>query len=169
MDTTRSDRIFAHHQARDFTALRVVREYERVFTASPEEVFPQLCPTREADWIPGWTSELVYTTTGYAEPDCIFTTVADNPFGAGTWVIHTHVPAERLEIVKVSDDLVLQLRITVSPESGGRTRGCWTVSGTGLTPLGNQIVSAMPDQDQRFCRLLDALEVYLVTGRMVEV
>jgi hypothetical protein len=167
MNTTRSKRILARHQARSYIAARTVREYERVFTASPEELFGLLCPTREADWIPGWTCDLVYSTTGYAEPDCIFTTGADNPFGPGTWVMHTLVPGERLEIVKTSADLVLQIRITVSPVGEGRCRGHWRLCGTGLSPLGNEIVSGMADQDGRFVGLLGALEHYLVTGSMI--
>jgi hypothetical protein len=165
MDTTRSAGLLARHQEEGFAGRRKMQEYERIFTASPEELFPLLCPTREADWIPGWTCDLVYTTTGYAERDCIFTTGEDNPFGAGTWVIHDHEPDGRMAIVKTSEDLVLQMRIAVSP-AAGKTRGRWTLTMTGLTPRGNALVDTLPDQDPRFLALLDALEHYLVHGRM---
>lgn len=166
MDTTRSDELVARFGRRDFAAQRKDQEYERTFTASPEELFPLLCPAREADWIPGWDCELVYTSTGYVEPDCIFSTGDDNPFGAGTWVIYDHRANESLELVKLSSDLALQMRIAVSPGAGGGTRGRWTLTMTGLTPAGNALVEAMPDQDPRFLALLDCLEHYLSTGRM---
>lgn len=35
--------------------------------ASPEAIFPLLCPVREYDWIPGWDCRLVYTESGLAE------------------------------------------------------------------------------------------------------
>jgi hypothetical protein len=129
-------------------------------------LFPLLCPSREADWIPGWACDLVYTTTGYVQPDCIFTTGDSNPFGAGTWIIYDHEPNERLELVKTSGDLVLQMRIAVSPASGGGTRGRWTLTMTGLTPKGNTAVEAMPDQDPHFIALLDCLDHYLNMGEM---
>jgi hypothetical protein len=166
MDTTRSDRLVARYRDRGFAARRKVQHYERVFAASPGELFPLLCPAREADWIPGWTSDLVYTTTGYVQSDCIFTTNADNPFGAGTWVIYAHVPDERLELVKASKDLVLQMRIAISAEPGGGSRGRWVLTVTSLTEEGVAMVEAMPDQDPRFLALLDGLEHYLETGRL---
>jgi hypothetical protein len=166
MDTTRSDELVARYRKKDFSGKRKVQCYERVFTASPAELFPLLCPAREADWIPGWTSDLVYTTTGYVQPDCIFTTDTDNPLGEGTWVIYAHVPNECLELVKISSDLVLQMRIAISSGPGGGTRGRWALTATSLTPQGGEVVDAMPDQDPAFLALLDALDHYLMTGRL---
>lgn len=37
---------------------RVSRTYTQQLCAEPEEVFPLLCPVREADWIEGWESRL---------------------------------------------------------------------------------------------------------------
>ena len=166
MDTTRSDELVSRYRDQGFAAKRKIQHYEHLFAASPGQLFPVLCPVREADWIPGWTSDLVYTTTGYAQPDCIFTTSPENPFGAGTWIIYSHVPDERLELVKTSDDLVLQMRLAISPAQGGRTRGRWMLTVTSLTPQGSALVEAMPDQDPRFLALLDGLEHYLSAGRM---
>jgi hypothetical protein len=166
MDTTRSHELVARYRDQGFSAKRKVQRYERVFTASPAELFPLLCPAREADWIPGWTSDLVYTTTGYVQPDCIFTTDTDNPFGEGTWVIYAHVPDECLELVKTSTDLVLQIRIAISSVPAGGSCGNWTLTTTSLTPRGSALIDAMSDRDPRFLALLDALEHYLTTGRL---
>ena len=166
MDTKRSGAILAKFQGRDFVARRKVQRYERDFPVSPAELFPLLCPTLEADWIPGWSADLVYTTTGYAEPDCVFKTDGDNPVGAGTWIIHDHVPDERLEVVMVAPELVLNLRVALSPTVDGGTQGRWTLTTTSLTPKTNELVEEMPDRDPRFAALLDGLEHYLATGRM---
>ena len=53
-----------------------------------------------------------------AQRQRVFATGEGNPFGAGTWVIHVHEQDGRIEIVKTSDDLVLQMRIAVSPAAG---------------------------------------------------
>jgi hypothetical protein len=166
MNTTRSDALIARFEKQEFTALRKVQEYDRLFEAEPEKLFPLLCPAREADWIPGWTCDLIYTTTGYVQPDCIFKTGSDNPFGAGTWVIYDHEPDKRLQLVMTSADMVLQMRIAVSPAPGGGTHGRWTLTMTGLTPEGNSAIEALPDQDPHFIALLDCLDHYLKTGEM---
>jgi len=57
-----------------FKARRVAHEYTQTNPASPEKVFPLLCPVREADWIPGWRYTLIYSDSGVAELGCIFTT-----------------------------------------------------------------------------------------------
>jgi hypothetical protein len=166
MDTTRSDELVARYRKKGPSAKRKVQRYERDFSASPAELFPLLCPAREADWIPGWTSDLIYTTSGYVEPDCVFTTDTDNPLGEGIWVIYTHVPNECLELVRTSRDLVLQMRITISAAPRGGTRGRWTLTATSLTPQGSALVEAMPDQEPGFLSLLDGLDHYLGTGRL---
>ena len=57
-----------------FTSRRVTHEYIQTNAASPERVFPLLCPVREADWIPGWRYKLIYSESGVAELGCIFAT-----------------------------------------------------------------------------------------------
>ena len=66
MDTTRSDRIVQRFRQLSRRPARRVQEHERVLAASAGEVFPLLCPAREADWIPGWDSDIVHSGTGYA-------------------------------------------------------------------------------------------------------
>lgn len=166
MDTSRSDSIVNRYRGRDFVAGRKVQNYERDFAASPGELFPLLCPTLEADWIPGWTCDLVFTTTGYAEPDCVFTTGDDNPLAAGTWAIYEHEPERSLGVIMISKEMVLNLQVAVSPRRDGGTHGRWTLTTTALTPEMNERVAAMPDRDPRFQALLDGLDHYLTTGRM---
>ncbi len=166
MDTTRSDKIVARHRNQSFSAKRKVQRYERLLTAKPKELSVLLCPSREADWIPGWDCDLVYTTTGFVQPDCVFTTDSDNPFGAGTWVIYAQVPGECLELVMTGAHLVLQLRIAIKPAPGGGSRGEWTFTTTGLTPEGNALIETMPERDPRVEAMIDGLEHYHAKGEM---
>ena len=59
----------------NFEAKRIVREYTMRIDASPDRVFPLLCPRREYEWIPDWKSDIVFSESGFAERDCVFTTV----------------------------------------------------------------------------------------------
>ena len=45
---------------------------KQIWSASPEKIFPLLCPVREMDWIPEWAPKLVISDSGVMEPGCIF-------------------------------------------------------------------------------------------------
>ena len=53
---------------------RVSRSYTQHLGAPPTEVFPLLCPVREAEWVKDWRPRLVLSDSGFAEPDCVFIT-----------------------------------------------------------------------------------------------
>lgn len=55
-----------------YNGRRFIGEFTHVVDGSPEEVFPLLCPVRESDWIPGWSAEIVYSSSGIAENNCVF-------------------------------------------------------------------------------------------------
>src|SRR5271167_3067103 len=57
-----------------FAARRVVHEFTQINDARPEEVFPLLCPVREADWVPQWQYRMIYSESGVAEQGCVFIT-----------------------------------------------------------------------------------------------
>lgn len=71
--------------------VRVTRTWTQRLIGTPEEVFPLLCPVREADWIQGWDPIVVVSETGIAEADCVFTTAAA-PTGS-VWYITRHEPS----------------------------------------------------------------------------
>jgi hypothetical protein len=51
LNTSRSDAIVSKFLARKVEFLRKVQVFEKVFDSSPDVVFGQLCPSREADWM----------------------------------------------------------------------------------------------------------------------
>lgn len=71
--------------------VRVTRTWTQRLIGTPEEVFPLLCPVREADWIQGWDPIVVVSETGIAEADCVFTTAAAPT--DSVWYITRHEPS----------------------------------------------------------------------------
>ena len=135
--------------------------------ASPERVFPLLCPTREAEWLEYWRCELVHSRSGYAEEGCIFTTNLDVP---ATWVVVRHEPDRCIEFVVFgSDEVVVRYRITLEPTADGGTRLGWAKTYTAVGPRGAERVAAM--SPERFAQemrlLLRRLEHYLREGVML--
>ena len=168
MNTSRSESMAKEFLAKKRPFKRKVQVTEQVFQASPEEVFRQFCPTREKDWIEGWQADLVYTDTGYVEPDCIFTTTPSNIIGPGLWILTRLEPNELLELVRIIDDnLVVHFRIDLKDNGNGTCTGIWTLKFTALSEQGNGIVESIPDDDPLFQKVVYGLQHYLKTGELM--
>ena len=142
-----------------FKACRVVHEYTQSNFASPERVFPLLCPVREADWIPGWRYELIYSESGVAEAGCIFTTedptvesekyssrsaARDGVSPVTTWICTEYDPAAfRIAYVWIKPELVAtELWIQLTAGGNGTTFSRIRFRYTGLSPEGNRQVES---------------------------
>lgn len=168
MNTTRSDKMARDFLARKQPFRRKTVVYERLFHAQPSLVFKQFCPTREVDWIDGWTADLIWTTTGYAEADCIFTTPARNNIGPGLWVFTRLEPDRLLEAVRIIDNNVVEhFRIDLEDNGDGTCMGVWTLKFTALNEQGNVFVDALPEEDPAFDRVLAGLEHFVTTGELL--
>lgn len=121
--------------------VRAERTYTQHLDGTLAEVFPLLCPVREAEWIDGWDPPLVVSSSGLAERDCVFTTRTDS--SDATWYITRHEPANGfVEMLKITPRvtacrLTIQLRATET--------GCdadVTYLHTSLGPEGDAFVDA---------------------------
>ena len=121
--------------------VRATRHHTQRLGADPATVFPLLCPVREADWIEGWSPTLVVSSSGVAEPDCVFTTGAE-PVDA-VWYITRHEPAAGcIEMLKVTPGVTAcRLSIQLRPVPGGCEADI-TYSHTSLGPLGDAFVAS---------------------------
>ena len=124
---------------------RAVRSYTQRLHGAPEEVFPLLCPVREADWIQGWDPILVVSRTGVAESDCVFTTMA-SPADA-IWYVTRHEPSNGfVEMLKITPFVTAcRLTIQVSGVAGG-CEAVVTYSHTSLGPEGDKLVASFTDE-----------------------
>ncbi len=165
MDTIRSQRMAKAFLARKQPFRRKIQVYERRLDAEAELVFPQLCPTREVDWIDGWEADLIWTTTGYAEPDCIFTTPPNAMFGGSLWVFTRLEPNRLLEAVRIIENNVVEhLKIELEDNGDGTCASTWTLKFTALNEAGNAFVDALPEHDQAFEGILNGFDHFLAHG-----
>ena len=133
--------------------MRIEKPYRRRQTATiaidadPDNVFALMCPVREYEWEPGWTTNLILSVSGLVEQDCIFTTPGGASAGSSEtsaeaiWVTPFHDPEQRrLTMIKITPgECVTRLDIAVAPDRGGSTA---TVSyeHTALSAAGRRIV-----------------------------
>jgi hypothetical protein len=137
--------------------------------AAPAVVFPLLCPARESDWIDTWKCRMVYSASGYAEPDCIFKTdfPADGP--EDTWVVSRYDPPLLIEFVRVNTLRAIRYTISLRETAAGRTEAEWRQVITGLTEEGSAFVRGSDKTAfiKRMGEVEKMLNHYLDTGRML--
>jgi len=120
--------------------VRAKRNYTQKLRGKPADVFPLLCPVREREWTEGWDPLSVYSTSGFAESDCIFTTGEENP--ESFWVITDFDPRHyRLGIVKVTPGMtVARITICLSENESGNTDAEVSYMYTAISPDGEEFV-----------------------------
>jgi hypothetical protein len=136
----------------EFQGKRVTHEYTQNNVAPPENVFPLLCPVREADWVPGWQYRLIFSESGGAEYGCVFITPNED-HSETTWMVTEYDPASfRIAFAWVNPGLVAaQIRISLSrnSEAPGHTTALIRYTYTGLSTEGNREVERY---DQKWFR-----------------
>ncbi len=152
---------------------RVKHSFTQSINGTPEQVFPLLCPVRETDWIPGWTSDWVISNSGVAEQDCIFQTASRSGEGgaASIWVItHHDVDAYEVEMIKVTPEhTVGKLQISLSAQGKSGTRATIAYQFTSLGPLGDTCLEGFTAQwYKQFMQVWEEqMNYYLETGELI--
>jgi ribosome-associated toxin RatA of RatAB toxin-antitoxin module len=113
---------------------RFERKTRFMVPARAEEVFPLLCPVREYEWIPDWRCRMIYSKSGVAEKDAVFTTL-EKPFGKVLWTCVVYEPPYRVEYLLARGSMAsIRLELELSDE-GGRCAVDWTMRFTAASPL----------------------------------
>jgi hypothetical protein len=116
--------------------------------ADVDDVFALMCPVREYEWEPGWTTTSIFSNSGLVEQDCIFTTPPGASSGskAATWITPLHDPENRrLTMYKfVPDETVTRLDIHVE-KTGTGSMATVSYEITALSPSGKPYVDRHTD------------------------
>ncbi len=120
--------------------VRVKRSYTQKLRGKPSDVLPLLCPVREREWARGWDPLAVYSMSGFAENNCIFTTGEEYP--ESIWVITEFDPLRyRIEIVKVTPGMtVARITICLAENESGNTDAEVVYMYTAIGPEGEGFV-----------------------------
>jgi hypothetical protein len=153
----------------EFLPQRITQETELTINADPKQVFPLLCPVREYDWIEPWQCRMLYSDSGVAENNCIFETDFPHYGGRETWIVSHYEKNRGIEFVRFTpDEKIIKLDIRLSATQTGGTRLFWRKIYTGLSPAGNQVITAMSDEfEPETERMVKMLNHYLKTGTML--
>lgn len=122
---------------------RATWTYTQRIHASAERVFPLLCPVREAEWLDGWTYELLRSESGLAEEGCVFRTATPGE-PETIWIVTRHEPeAGRVEFARVTAGLVAtRLTVRVQPAGENESSVRVTYEFTATSPDGERLVAS---------------------------
>lgn len=144
--------------------------YTQSIRGTPDEVFPLLCPVREADWIPDWRPDFVISRSGVAEQDCIFQTPGET--APSVWLINRHDPLRhRVEMYKVTPGVTVgKLEIGLSGAAGGGTAAKISYEYTSLGPPGDAFIEAFTEEayEQIMRRWERQMNHYLARGSLLD-
>lgn len=144
---------------------RIIREFETQLPATPEDVFPLLCPIKEYDWIPEWRCVMLYSESGVAELGCVFTTDFGDSYGLETWVVATYEPGIRICFVRTGPMRTTRYEILLKSHGDGSVV-LWRQEITGLNSQGNKLIERYTEDAFRaiMVPLNSMLKHYLQTG-----
>ncbi len=154
-----------------FKANRVVRSYRQSIDAAPSEVFPLLCPVREAEWLDGWSFNMIYSESGLAEVGCVFSTSMKGEKDT-VWVITKRdVEAHEIEFVRFTpDSRTCVLSISVEEEGDGESSVDITYTYTAVTEGGNAFLDEFTEE--KFLHAVkfweNSMNHFLKTGEKLE-
>ena len=148
---------------------RKKHSYEQHLVASPEKVFPLLCPVMEEKWVPGWRTEKVFTKTGVVENDCMFITPSESQ--NSIWIVTKHDPITfQLEMYKVTPEhTISKLEISLSGEGNNATKAKISYEITAIGSVGEQFL--MEFTNKWYVNFMEDWEKemnhYLSTGKKI--
>jgi len=153
-----------------FASSRVSHEYTQTNDAAPDQVFPLLCPVREAGCVPGWQYSLIYSKSGVAEEGCVFTT--PNEAGPETvWMVTHYDPAAfMIGFAWFEPNMIAaHIRIELAPATGGKTSAHIRYVYTGLSPAGNAVLERYTAEwfREKMQGWETAINHFLRTGSMI--
>lgn len=144
---------------------RQLFEYTIHIQASPDQIFPLLCPVREYEWIPEWDCTMLYSESGIAELGCVFSTNLDERFGEEVWVISHYVNEKKIGFVRTGKYRSTRYEITLTLTDKSTTLQ-WMQEITGLNPKGDELVASYSETEftSMMTSLQDMLNHFLKTG-----
>lgn len=142
---------------------------EQLLKSTPDKIFTLLCPKREYEWIETWNCNIMFSESGFAEPDCIFTTEFPGD-EKETWYVDKYEKDKIIQFIRFAESRIIKYRITLTDNQNGTTTAKWEQLITSLNEKGNLYIENFNDTDfrKKIKGLEKMLNHYLKTGEMLK-
>ena len=154
-----------------FHSRRLTREYRQTIHATPEVVFPLLCPVRESEWLDGWNYHMIYSVSGLVEEGAVFITPLQGEEDT-VWVVTHHDPATHsVNFVRFTPgSRTCVLEIVVFPKDASTSFVDIRYTYTGITPEGNDFIDGY--SEEVFIEAMKfwekSMNYFIKTGQMIK-
>ncbi len=149
---------------------RFERKARFTLNGSAARIFPLLCPVLEYAWLPGWQCRMIYSDSGVAENNCMFST-REGVGNTTLWTCVTHEPDTFVDYLAISRDAVMRLSIRLKETGKSNTEVDWRMLFTVLSALGRHVVKRRFTQEKFNLMMRDRqreLNWYLQHGTMIK-
>ncbi|UCD31039.1 MAG: hypothetical protein JSW04_04530 [Desulfobacterales bacterium] len=125
----------------EFKSKRITREYRQTIHATPEKVFPLLCPVREADWLDGWRYNMIYSVSGLVEEGAVFSTPHEDEADT-IWIVTKYdAKTHEVEFARFThNQRTCLLQVAVKPKEDNHSYVDVSYTYTGTTQAGNDFI-----------------------------
>lgn len=129
---------------------RIKRKYIQTINASPSEVFPLICPVREAEWLDGWQYTMLFSASGLVELGAVFSTPGSEEADT-VWIVTRHDPVQRIvEFTRFTpESRVCVLRVVVTPDGSERSFVDVDYTYTTIAAAGQEFVDGLTEETFR--------------------
>ena len=153
-----------------FSARQKAVDTKQIYNGNINEVFRLFCPTRQNEWLSGWSAEIVYSKTGHIEKDCVFTTQFENSTKTIWYVSECDEKNSKLEFIRVTPgELAVRINISLRKIDETLTEAGIAYTYTGLNEEQNKFIKE--DLEKQFFESMGmwerALNHYLTTGMIL--
>lgn len=150
-----------------FTGIQKTFNYTQINIGSQEEIFPLLCPVREAEWIDGWEYEMIYSKSGLAELNCVFATPHKGDLKTIWQITEYDFNNYKIEFVRVTPkENIVKINIELEYVDNNKTKSHITYQYTGLNKKYNDFIENDLESSFKNSMLYweKAINHYLKTG-----
>lgn len=156
--------------ATQFKGKRNILNRTITIDATPDAIFPLLCPVRETEWVDGWIGNAVFSKSGYAEENGVFSTEHDGEDDTIWFVTKRDAAAHEIEFVYFVPRIqVVRLVVRLAPLSADETALSVEYIRTGISDAGNDVIEK---SDSHFDAMMTAWEAsmnhYIKTGELLK-
>jgi hypothetical protein len=154
-----------------FKGLKRTLSYTQTNDGHINDVFPLLCPVKEKDWLDGWDYEMVHSSSGLIEKDCVFTTPHHGKYSTVWQVTQYDKENYFIEFLRVTlQENVVKINIQLTPISTDETRVKIDYQYTALNEEQNAFIET--ELEESFIESMQwwekAINHYLKTGKMLK-
>lgn len=102
-------------------------------------VFKAFCPEAEKKWVSGWESTMLYSKSGIAEKNCVFTTTQQN-MPENIWICSIYDVGREVEYVRTTPGQLISVINITTRQLGEKTECTVKYVHTALTAAGTQYI-----------------------------